>query len=362
MHAGSRAEREGTCNVCNSGPPRYTCPRCRCRYCSQACYKNHSTDCVNAFYQRGMEEALRIDEVPEDVRRDTLRILQRDKEAREAAEQEAAEEQREEAREAALKSALNALERLELEGRLDAEAAERIAASLPETLRDEFSKAIEKPEALTTPPTAPWWDTGSLVAPGGAELDVHPDAPRLPPPLPSVTTLLPPGVTPSPSLIHHVVEALGAYSLAMKAYALDWKGDESGAAELVLDLAPVLTGGNVSSVSEAVQGVVERARKVLPFPAEAKVEEGVAADVSRLLEGKKPLRALHAMELLFDEVRAKAKGREKAKVKARAVQCSKKLHFLQCWVRDHAAALPVVSASLRETLPTTSGDVVLPTQ
>ncbi|KAJ8266337.1 hypothetical protein GJAV_G00129240 [Gymnothorax javanicus] len=33
------------CSVCNEQTPKYKCPRCKVRYCSVTCCKNHKDDC-----------------------------------------------------------------------------------------------------------------------------------------------------------------------------------------------------------------------------------------------------------------------------------------------------------------------------
>lgn len=37
------------CDVCDAPSAPYTCPRCLCRYCTAACYRAHSAECVEAF-------------------------------------------------------------------------------------------------------------------------------------------------------------------------------------------------------------------------------------------------------------------------------------------------------------------------
>eukprot|EP00754_Rhynchopus_humris_P005928 Rhum_TRINITY_DN12924_c0_g2::Rhum_TRINITY_DN12924_c0_g2_i1::g.55475::m.55475 len=130
------------CGVCHTAPGRYTCPRCKLRYCTVACYRGHGSGaCVAGFDGDRLQqcvESVGREAVDEDVRRATHGILLREGAARvdQAEEEDAAE------RVAALQAAADALAALEVRrgsggGVAAPTAAEAAAALLQEARRHE---------------------------------------------------------------------------------------------------------------------------------------------------------------------------------------------------------------------------------
>lgn len=56
---------------------RYTCPRCRLRYCSKECYQQHSQQCTESFSKDSAVAELRSTAASDDERRRMQEILHR---------------------------------------------------------------------------------------------------------------------------------------------------------------------------------------------------------------------------------------------------------------------------------------------
>ena len=65
------------CQVCIRAFAQNTCPKCRCRYCSLSCYKQHSHGCTEAFYREQAVTELRGIRADDADKRKVLQILQR---------------------------------------------------------------------------------------------------------------------------------------------------------------------------------------------------------------------------------------------------------------------------------------------
>ncbi|QDZ18402.1 zinc finger HIT domain-containing protein [Chloropicon primus] len=65
------------CQVCLQGRARYACPRCGTRYCTLACYRGHSSNCVDAFYRESVEEDLKGTRVSDEGKGEMVEILKR---------------------------------------------------------------------------------------------------------------------------------------------------------------------------------------------------------------------------------------------------------------------------------------------
>ena len=65
------------CHVCTRSFAQNTCPKCRCRYCSLACYKSHSSGCTEAFYRDQAVTQLKGTRAEDSDKRKVMQILQR---------------------------------------------------------------------------------------------------------------------------------------------------------------------------------------------------------------------------------------------------------------------------------------------
>ena len=51
------------CFKCNKNESKYTCPKCKIKYCSVDCYKSHNISCSEEFYKNQIIEELKSDKV-----------------------------------------------------------------------------------------------------------------------------------------------------------------------------------------------------------------------------------------------------------------------------------------------------------
>lgn len=63
------------CSICKNQLNQYICPKCNVHYCSLNCYKVHSKDCTNLFYQERIVENLKIPNTKESLKVETLEML-----------------------------------------------------------------------------------------------------------------------------------------------------------------------------------------------------------------------------------------------------------------------------------------------
>ena len=54
------------CGLCNLKEFKYTCPKCKVKYCGVDCYKTHNIECTEDFYKRNVEAELKNQKVEED--------------------------------------------------------------------------------------------------------------------------------------------------------------------------------------------------------------------------------------------------------------------------------------------------------
>jgi hypothetical protein len=68
-------QHEGQCMVCQENMSRYTCPQCQILYCSVVCYRNHTSNCTEAFYRTRAESILKLE--ASEQQDETSKILRR---------------------------------------------------------------------------------------------------------------------------------------------------------------------------------------------------------------------------------------------------------------------------------------------
>eukprot|EP00756_Hemistasia_phaeocysticola_P031239 Hpha_TRINITY_DN16341_c0_g1::TRINITY_DN16341_c0_g1_i2::g.59727::m.59727 len=359
MAAGSAEERSRGCCVCSSTTAPYTCPRCRVRYCSVPCYREHG-QCAGAFYAESAEAAMKGEKVDDETKRRTAELLLRSYQA--AAddggwkgqcgeeEEEEEEEEDEEATRQAVQDAADRLSELEAAGELDAAAAEAVLARLPRSSRSAFQailqsggQDLDRLVQQATPGKMWWEDEHGLRLEGGGEAEVFSsvEAPQLPPPLPPLSTLLAPGAPlPPPVFTWGVVDVLCSYAAVRRVYAGGWEGDEGGARDSLLDVSPLLAADAAyaarrrsssapprpphDSPTAAVDAVSARCVRLPAFRGGGSALVALLArDSARLFEsGTRGVRALHESERLF---RAAGQGKESG--------MTRKLFFMQSWLR-----------------------------
>ncbi|CAM6129566.1 unnamed protein product [Calypogeia fissa] len=65
------------CRVCQKQYSKYTCPQCNLRYCSLACYKNHSLRCTESFMRNNVIEEMRDIQASKESQQNMLEALKR---------------------------------------------------------------------------------------------------------------------------------------------------------------------------------------------------------------------------------------------------------------------------------------------
>lgn len=53
------------CQICKEKNSKYTCPKCKIKYCGVECYKKHNVNCTEDFYKRNVEQVLKNEKVDE---------------------------------------------------------------------------------------------------------------------------------------------------------------------------------------------------------------------------------------------------------------------------------------------------------
>ena len=56
-------EQKQKCGICLENLVKYTCPKCRIKYCNVACYKTHNLDCTEEFYKNSVIQDLKANKV-----------------------------------------------------------------------------------------------------------------------------------------------------------------------------------------------------------------------------------------------------------------------------------------------------------
>ncbi|KAJ9453768.1 hypothetical protein DIPPA_31492 [Diplonema papillatum] len=298
------------CFVCEKEASKYCCPKCRCRYCSVRCYKEHGAGCVRQFETREYEGLLRTEAEPvsAELKRETAEILRREAEKRRTDADPAADD--------TAAAATECLEQLSLEldaGRqFDAGDLAALEAQLPADLRQDLRAAFANPERLLREPTGdaenagndadppfsrgedvPWWkaarpapadDAFALRLPGGgAEASRRVVVEQLPTGgegdaaaaergwreaaaarieaetgvdlCGGVVHLVagpPIDCRASQPLVLHALSAVSAYCLTLRVHAYDrsWAGDCQGACDMLLGLSPCLAAGTARSKAD----------------------------------------------------------------------------------------------------------------
>jgi hypothetical protein len=63
------------CSTCQKNDFKYICPKCKIKYCSVECYKQHNVDCTESFYKNQVEEDLKSTKVSEEEGKQFRRTL-----------------------------------------------------------------------------------------------------------------------------------------------------------------------------------------------------------------------------------------------------------------------------------------------
>mmetsp|Transcript_6278 Transcript_6278/g.21530 ORF Transcript_6278/g.21530 Transcript_6278/m.21530 type:complete len:351 (+) Transcript_6278:61-1113(+) len=328
----------GVCEVCKEGEGRYRCPGCHCRYCSAACYRDHSAACVDVFYKEQLNSNLRNVRADGDTKEAMVEILKR----------------------------FHISDEVEEDG--DHDCPPSPSRSLPqllskrtlETLKDTFSQSEEADggdvgleelrgmmsehefkafrEAALSGQLShlllekePWWrtraalelrcgaDGTSLVKEVGEQSEVAESLDILMPPLPSEA--IPPlsrlsGKPPSPHLCWHLLDLLYSYCFVHRMRNGDFVCKEArrGAANEMQTLSSVLgqQGAGPTSARQAIAGCQERSRELFEGVQGGPV--GVADDVAQVLHCGKAV-VLTALEEIRGWMEAAGRRRLALKIK-----------------------------------------------
>lgn len=57
------------CKICKANEFKYICPKCKIKYCSVKCYKEHSINCTEEFYKRCVEEEFQSTKIDVDAKK-----------------------------------------------------------------------------------------------------------------------------------------------------------------------------------------------------------------------------------------------------------------------------------------------------
>ncbi|XP_066466467.1 zinc finger HIT domain-containing protein 2 [Tiliqua scincoides] len=319
---------EPPCGLCLAERAPYTCPRCRLRYCSAACYARHGA-CARDFQRRQLRERLRGQRADPAAGRRLAQALLRLEEPRPAGEADP-----------------------EPEPEAEAEAEELWARLSPEQ-RAAFRSLLRSGRAAALlPPWRPWW-AGGGEAPLVQEAEGPPSqqgppgrAPRLPGALPPLAALR--RAPASPLVRFQLPNVLCAYAYASALYL-----GRGGCAELLpefcgtlLDVSGALGAGQVfGSTAEALQAALQAAA-ALRYPECVLGGAGVLLAAAQILRGACPARRKeHSLAALAHLCRllGRAKRRVSAEDRPRVFRAQKKCRFLLSWANENEGALAVLA-------------------
>ncbi len=64
------------CKICNQIQHKYICPKCKVKYCSVKCFKEHNIDCTENFYKKCVEDELKRTKIDEKDKKEFKRNIQ----------------------------------------------------------------------------------------------------------------------------------------------------------------------------------------------------------------------------------------------------------------------------------------------
>lgn len=64
------------CKICSQNEHKYICPKCKVKYCSVKCFKEHNTDCTENFYKKCVEEELKHSKINEKDKKNFKKNIQ----------------------------------------------------------------------------------------------------------------------------------------------------------------------------------------------------------------------------------------------------------------------------------------------
>mmetsp|Transcript_36694 Transcript_36694/g.82594 ORF Transcript_36694/g.82594 Transcript_36694/m.82594 type:complete len:347 (+) Transcript_36694:42-1082(+) len=309
-------KRNAVCRVCLHEAAEYTCPRCESPYCSLSCYKDHSSQCTEQFYEEQVHEDLVSQRAGPEERRQLEQALvslrQLDEGSGDEAEVDAEEVDPEE----------------ELRRRV--EAGEDVTVEdLPPELRRRFLGELKRGVVgQQLAPWEPWW---TRVAIEESEEVEH---------LCCVGNR-----TAHPAVAFSVVEVLYAYAHTCRSFNGDLDSDPAGATQHLLLLAKGLAGKHTyESASELVHVLLTtRGRVEQQHSTNLRCWEDV---VALLRERAFVARGLRETEQLVQRTQKRCRG----KVATKLMAAGKKLVFLRSYAEHHRDLVEFLLLPLGEAL------------
>ena len=216
-----------SCRVCSVEQSKYTCPRCEAPYCSLACYKNHSNDCIESFYQSQVEHELSHTRATEEDKQKLEQIMQRLKKIdRDEDENDDAEEEQETEEES---NEREKYERLQLLSEKDDICVE----DLTEEEKMLFEKFVQlqidnEGVNLDMKVWEPWWDSAVIDMDGVEDENRVENVPHL-------------CREASPLVANSVFQVVFAYCHMARTYNGDWDWDHGVATKHILNFAKSAT-------------------------------------------------------------------------------------------------------------------------
>lgn len=320
------------CTVCARAEARYTCPRCQVPYCSLACYQVHGGKCTESFFQSQVEGELRGQRASDDERRHLEKIVSAMANLDKPLEDEAEDVDEEEPEERRLETLISLAEsgKLSLEDLSEDEARQFFA----DLKKGDVGHALGAWE--------PWWQkTGVVNMSSLDDLDddyctgddgVHQSPPE------HLCCSADGARQAHPSVALTVVQALYAYSHALRAFNGDWAWDPLQVSAHLLHLGSAVHAHRVyESTSEALREALDAAARLPGGGFGSDLDLLCLDDVAILLRRgvgscARGLRETGEIIAAARELAAEKKG-------GRLLRCLKKLEFLESFAWYHEQAM-----------------------
>jgi len=306
-------KRSAVCRVCLHEAAEYTCPRCESPYCSLSCYKDHSGQCTEQFYEEQVHEDLATQKAGPEERRKLEQALVSLRELDEGSGDEVEEE-------------VDPVEEL----RRRVEAGEEVSIEeLPADLRRRFLGELKRGVVgQQLAPWEPWWTRVAIEDCGETE---H---------LCCVGNR-----TAHPAVAFSVVEVLYAYAHTCRSFNGDLSSDPAGATQHLLLLAKGLAGKRTyESASELVHVLLTtRGRVEQQHSTNLLCWEDVLAMLRQRAFVARGLRETGELVRCMQE-------RVRGKVSTKLLAAGKKLAFLHSYAEHHRELVEFLLLPLAEAL------------
>ncbi|XP_011311884.1 zinc finger HIT domain-containing protein 2 [Fopius arisanus] len=276
------------CQICNSTPPKYTCPRCSISYCSMNCYKSTShLNCSEEFYKKWVEDEMKSQTNDPAEKKKMTEILKRIHEQEDpfdnAEDLLNIDDLREELDSDDDEDVPDLADRIE---NVDLDDANELWEVLTDSERQEFEALLRNGEEQQLLPNwRPWWSLKNTEKQLIKEIDRNEKkrevekCPRL-----LDITYIPAVEKSSPTVPFNLVNLLSSYVLVVLHYDGDHQNSVKEAVSMFLQLCDNIADNRVFDNEEsAVDAVTEKASDLQLFNND---EENVIIDhLKQIIQG-----------------------------------------------------------------------------